>query len=250
MSYDRDEAMLAQINDLRSRLALVSRTPDTALDEAERASDWLRKKAEKRVWHDGPNRRTEAMRRTPRQRLMERALRGHWERFPVSPARFEPELRRIVGVDGYYNELATGPLARALEAQVDLLNTAATSDLERLALHRAAMTMIIEVMDHVDDSLAKMSEVFAASERAYLELARGAAGLDGLLRDLLELAVWERLRAAQRSRCFPSRARRRERERRHPQSFAAIISELRRERLDTELARAVALRRTVLAPWA
>jgi hypothetical protein len=106
---DPDEGMLAQVVDLRDRLALVGRTPETVLDEEERTSEWLRKKAEKRVWQDGPNRRTEAMRRTPRRRLEARALRGHWSCFPVSPARFEPELLRVVGVGEFYDYRTTSP---------------------------------------------------------------------------------------------------------------------------------------------
>jgi hypothetical protein len=248
LNRDAAEAMLAQVVDLRDRLARLARTPERILDAEEQGSGWLLKKAWKRVWHDGPNRRTDAMRNTPRRRLEARALRGHWLRFPVSPARFEPELRRVVGTDAYYDYRATGPLARLLEIQVDLLGTTAASDLERLALHRAAMTVIIETMDLVDDSLAEMSEVFAASERAYLKLARDAAGLDGILRDLLELAVWEDYGLLKGIDHFLG-ALNEEHANTALRELASMISELGRERLDVQRARAVALRRAVLAPW-
>jgi hypothetical protein len=247
------EAMLAQVVDLRDRLARIAQTPERILDAEERASEWLLKKAWKRVWHDGPNRRTDAMRNTPRRRLEARALRGHWPRFPVSPGRFEPELRRVVGFDGHYDYhndyRAAGLLARLLEMQIDILVTTAASDLERLALHRAAMTVIIEMMERVDDSLADMATLFEVSERAYLELARGVAGLDGILRDLLELAVWENYGLIHGVDDFLGAL-----EEEHAnvalRELAAIIAELRRERLGYQLARAVALRRVVLAPWA
>jgi hypothetical protein len=41
--------MLAQIDDLQSRLAALDVTPERALDEEEHASEWLKKKAFKRV---------------------------------------------------------------------------------------------------------------------------------------------------------------------------------------------------------
>lgn len=247
-SGDAAEAMRAQVVDLRGRLACLARTPEGVLDAEEQASEWLLKKAWKRVWHDGPNRRTEAMRNTPRRRLEARALRGHWPRFPVSPARFEPEIRRVIDGHGDYDGRATGLLARLVEIQVDLVGVTATSDLERLALHRAAMTVIIEVMDQVDDSLADMSEVFAASERAYLDLARGHAGLDGILRDLIELAVWEDYGLLRGVGGFFGTLPE-EHANLAVRELAAILPELRRERLEYQLARAVMLRRAVLAPW-
>jgi hypothetical protein len=104
-------------------------------------------------------------------------------------------------------------------------------------------------MDLVDDSLAEMSKLFAASERAYLEFAREVAGRDGLLRDLLELAIWEDYGLLSRVDAF-LRGLEEEHANIALRELAAIIAELRRERLDYQLARAVALRQAVLAPWA
>lgn len=78
--------MLTQIEDLRIRLRLASRTPETVLDDEERASDWLRKKSEKRIWHGDINGYTEAMRNTPGRRLLARA-RHHLRRDPSRRAR-------------------------------------------------------------------------------------------------------------------------------------------------------------------
>ncbi|WP_437931137.1 hypothetical protein WMF37_18550 [Sorangium sp. So ce291] len=248
VSGEAAEAMLAQVLDLRARLARVARTPEEVLDAEERASGWLLKKAWKRVWHDGPNRRTEAMRNTPLRRLEAHALGGNWARFPVSPARFEPELRRVVGDHACYEHRATDVAARLLEGQIDRLGAMAASDLERLALHRAAMTVIIEMMDRVDDSLAYMSEVFAASERAYLALARDHAELDGILRDLLELAVGEDYALLRGVGDFLGMLQE-EHANLAVRELSGIIAELRRECLDDQLARALTLRKAVLAPW-
>ncbi|HZF52534.1 MAG TPA: hypothetical protein VE093_27960 [Polyangiaceae bacterium] len=83
--------------------------------------------------------------------------------------------RRVVGESGYYDYRAAGPLARLLELHIDLLEGTAASELERMAVHRVAMTVIIETMDRVDDSLADMSELFAASERRAATTHRQAA---------------------------------------------------------------------------
>ncbi|MGK3994394.1 hypothetical protein [Sorangium sp. So ce1024] len=247
-SSDGAEAMLAQVADLRDRLARLARAPEDVLDAEERASEWLLKKAFKRVWQVGPNRRTDAMRNTPRRRLWARALRGNWPRLPVSPARFERELRSLAGVDGYDEHDATELLAFLVENRVDVLLVTAGSDLERMALHRGAMTVIIEMMELVDDSFAQMCEVFRASERAYLDLARAHAGVNGVLRDLLELAVWEDHGLIRGVEGFLS-ALPEEHADLAVRELAAIIAELRRERLDYELERALRLRRAVLAPW-
>lgn len=53
-SLDEAEAMIAQVTDLESRLAFLGRAPHEVLDDVERASEWLWKKAFRRVWHDGP----------------------------------------------------------------------------------------------------------------------------------------------------------------------------------------------------
>lgn len=244
---DEAEAMIAQVRDLESRVAMLGRAPHELLDEVERASDWLFKKAFRRVWHDGPNRRTEAMMRTPRRALEARALRGHWPRFPISPAKYEPDLQSIVGQDGsYYDYRWAGALATMLESKIEMLAMVAPSNEHRLAVYRAAMTVIIETMDRVDDSGAEVSEVFRATESAYLALARDAVSIDAVRRDLLELAICEDYGLIEGVDGFVS-VLPEEHADAALRDLAAIITELRRERLDSQLAKAIALRRRVIA---
>ncbi|WP_394821833.1 hypothetical protein [Pendulispora albinea] len=242
---DDHEAMLAQVTDLKARLARVNRRPEDLLDDQERASAWLQKKAFKRVWHDGPNRRTEAMCKTPRRLLAARAMRGNWSCFSVSPARYEPELRNVVGTSEYFDHRWTGTIATVLESKIEIL-AMMTSDAERLALYRAALTVIIETMERIDDSLAEMSDVFANVERSYLELAGDALDKDGVLRDLLELAVWEDYGLFCRIEDF-LRTLREQYAGAAMREIAAMIAELRREELDYPLRKALALHRVLLA---
>lgn len=187
---DDAEALHMQMVDLQKRLARVGRTPETLLDDEERASVWLARKAVQRVWRSGPRERTRAMRDTPRRLLSQRAVRGHWASFPVSPAGYEASLRGVVGDTSNVPHWATGDLASRIESFVELRATNATPA-ERLALRRAAMTVIVGVMNDVDDSLADMATCYEEIERAYLDDLRSYPARALLLRDLVEFATWE-----------------------------------------------------------
>ncbi len=239
------EAMLAQVVDLRARLARALRTPETLLDAEERASDWLFKKAFKRVWHDGPHHKTAAMMDTPRRRLERRALRGYWGKFPVPPSMFEPALLRIIGTDEHVHWAMIGTVSRMLDMEIDSMVRATGSDLERLALHRAAMTVILELSARSEDSMGDLGELFHGSEEAYYPLVRGAS-VDGvLLRDLLELSIWEDYGLFRDMEGFLASL---------PEGHAdlalrelsSIIVELRREEIDHQLEKARVLRAALL----
>jgi len=80
------------------------------------------------------------MRETPRVRLRQRALRGHWSRFPVSPARYERTFRDTLESRDFYSERATFGLARRLEAQLARELNGAVRPAEHVAVLRAFLT--------------------------------------------------------------------------------------------------------------
>ena len=85
------EALLTQIHDLQARLALLERTAAAMLNDVQRASLCLLRKATRRVWDGSVYRPTEVMRRTPRNVFVERARTGWWSNpgaFPVSPWKY------------------------------------------------------------------------------------------------------------------------------------------------------------------
>lgn len=240
------EAMLAQLVDLKLRLSQLGRVASQVLDDEELASEWLFKKAWKRVWHDGPNRKTRAMMETPRWRLERRALRGHWPEFIVSPSHFEAALTRVVGpVHAYLDYRVVGSVAEALESQVRFL-AVGTSKQEALALHRCAMTTVIETMNRADDSDADLAVVFAAFETAYLDLVIDFLDEPFVLVDLIELAIWEDYGLVRHVEPFLTTL-----PERHADAamrcLGRIIAELRRETLDYQLKRAMRLRTALLA---
>lgn len=189
-SDSASEAMIAQIDDLEARLASLGMAPAHLLDDEERASDWLKKKAFKRVWHDGPYAKTHAMLNPPKRVLELRALRGHWPRFPVDPGHYEHVFADVVRHAKFSRWSDASFIAMTFEDTVERENARLSCPHRQIALHRCALTVIVECMEHVDDSGGDIGEAYHAIERRYLDLVRDTP-LDILLRDLLELAVWE-----------------------------------------------------------
>ena len=215
------------------------------LDDEENASEWLRKKAFKRVWHSAPQRKTEAMRRTPRAVVAERALRGNWSALAVSPAPYADKLSAIVG-DGYYDHRGTGIVVTLLESAILQALLHAGREAERVAIHRAVLTVVIGAMDSVDDSYDEVGELFREHQRLYLDMIRGSAGDRGVMRDLLDLVIWEDYGLFVGIEKFLAALP-------EPHAdvavrvLAPIIAELRRERLTYPLGKALRLRRALLA---
>ena len=108
------EAKFSQLNDLRHRLT------EAGIDAAKLAGDAdadprARDKARTKVLNQGlyPRDLTDAMRYTPRDRLRERALRGRWSLFPVSP---EPFYERLANGLGEADDADRGRSRRLLVA--------------------------------------------------------------------------------------------------------------------------------------
>jgi hypothetical protein len=236
--------MLAQIADLEARLAHLGLTGAAVLDDEERASRWLHAKASRRVLQATSIRCTPAMQRTPRRLLEDRALRGNWAAFPVSPSLYAQELASVPG-QGQYDYRGTGLIVFLLDHAGERMLRAANDDLERLAIHRAMLTVVIGAMEQVDDSGCEMGEHFRAHERAYLAQVRPRLGTPGLLRDLLELVVWEDYGLFAEVRAFVASLPEPEADL-ATRELARIIAELRTAGLDYQLERARSLRKSLL----
>jgi hypothetical protein len=241
---DVAEAMLAQLADLELRLARLGRTPANVLDNVERVSGWLQKKAFRRIWHSRTVRRTAAMQRTPRVLLHRRALSGNWTAFLRSPASYYAELKKTFA-GGPYDYRTSGLIVTLLEHASEELLHASTDDDERLAIERAILTVCIEGMEQVDDSLDDLGQFFREHEEAYLALVRWHMDTRGIVRDLLELVVWEDYGLFSEVEPFLCSLA-------EPEAdvalrvLAAIIAELRAANLDRQLDGAQRLRRVLL----
>jgi hypothetical protein len=116
------EAKLSHLDDLRLRLAEAGISAAKLAGDAE-TDPRVRGKARAKVLEQGlyPRDLTDAMRHTPLDRLYERALRGRWPLFPVSPERYFERLANGLG-DGYRSKGQTFRLERRLEAARERLD--------------------------------------------------------------------------------------------------------------------------------
>ena len=239
------EALLAQLADLEARLVAVGRAPVTLLDEVERTSTWLRAKAFRRIWHAASFSYTAAMKRTPRNLLAQRARSGHWLAFPVSPACYVDELRAAIG-DGRHDYRTTWLAVELFEVTAQRLLARASTDDERLAIRRAILAAAIDAVARIDDSDGEFAQQFREHERTYLALLRDCIERSVLLRDLLELVVWEDYGLFQEIEPFlctlPEPAADRA-----VRELAQLIAELRAAGLGRQLTKATGLRRAAIA---
>ncbi|MBE7483651.1 MAG: hypothetical protein HS104_27190 [Polyangiaceae bacterium] len=185
------EAKLSHLLDLETRLTAGGVSHDEVLDgvTVDRA---LLRKARNKVIEQSAWRPTKAMIDTPRKLLRDRAMRGHWAKFPVDPATCERAFDRFCRPEGDYGWRFTPLVAHTVERTWSEERLRAESAAGRVAADRATMTRIIDLMEHVDDSMADMSTVFEDVLAHYVAEVWDA-GLDPevALRDGIELGVWE-----------------------------------------------------------
>ena len=238
------EAMLAQVADLASRLTRLGRAPAEVLDAVERESAWLRDKAFRRVWHATSIYRTQAMEQTPRKMLEARARGGNWEAFSVSPRPYFARLEALYR-GGYFDYRGVGLVVLQLEIEGDRMLMLATSDDERLAVGRAILGACIDAMAHIDDSGCDLGEHFREREQQYLDAVRPYVERPGILRDLLELSIWEDYGLFHHVHAFLGQLSEAAADV-AVRELARIIGELREAGLDYRLGRARRLRALVL----
>lgn len=186
------EAKLSHLIDLETRLLSAGLTHDVLLADVT-INYRLRRRANEKVMqqHVGGY-PSPAMVNTPRNRLSERAMRGHWNRFPVSPKEHEASFgHQFTRPDGYYDYRTTPVMMRLLHAKWQFQRTLARSPAEKVAVDRLVLTVIVGLMDHIDDD-DDAAPVFNDVLGAYLRDV-WTAGADPavVLRDGIEFALWE-----------------------------------------------------------
>jgi hypothetical protein len=190
-----EESKVSHLEDLQARLADVGLVAADLVGAA--AGDRkLLAKARRKVLDQPLDRgrdMTPAMWATPRERLWCRALRGHWERFPVSPAsahaRFADQVARARrrGRGGY-------GIAQALQGLLDGQDQRLTGDAAaRLALWRGLLTAGIEAFGEVRDRDGELAGFLGGWLAAYARLPWQPTGIEAevYFADLCELYVWE-----------------------------------------------------------
>jgi hypothetical protein len=188
------EAKLSHLDELRRRLAAAGLDACAVVGDMD-ADPRVCAKARTKVLKQGlyPRDLTDAMRCTPRERLHERALRGRWPLFPISPQPFYERLVNGLG-DAYLPKGGTFRLARRLEAARERLDAKTTKEpAARLAARRALVSFCYPAMERCDDSYGEIGEIAREALLTYAKLPLHVAGIASEVwcEDLCELLVWE-----------------------------------------------------------
>jgi hypothetical protein len=197
--YDRDsiERKRWHLRDLKRRLEGASVTPTQVVDAAGDLARTEKRRALMKVMEssDRASAWSEPMRNTPRKHRFEHALRGYWDRFPVSPKPYEEEIGAHYQSKGFYSEGMSFGIARTLDRYAEkaakLLEAGKAAQAQ--ALLRGWMTVVIELMEKADDSCGSIGMSFGDGFAAYLKIPLDKAGIaeDVFFPDLLDFLVWE-----------------------------------------------------------
>jgi len=188
------EAKLSHLDDLERRWESLGESSREVL-RGECLGQQLARQARAQILEQYVDDRdkTAPMRETPRVRLRERALRGYWSRFPVSPASSEQALRAELEARDFYGERATFGLARRLDAAFGRQLRRAAGAAEQVAVIRAFLTSLLLAMERADDSCGILGDLARDHFPKYFTASWRETGLsaDVYYRDLIEYAVWE-----------------------------------------------------------
>lgn len=189
------EPMLNHALNLRRRLEEAHLPPEALLGQS--GPELLRRerrRARKNILEKSPHYqdRSDWMIYTPRVQREARAMRGYWDRFPVSPISYADRLTGLFKTSGYYTENQSFALERKLSSFIDKRLKRATLE-EELALDRAFLTVLLEQANIIDDSYGVIGQLYGQMFESYVALPRQELpmSLADFFQDLLELLIWE-----------------------------------------------------------
>lgn len=138
------------------------------------------------------NEKSKWMMYTPRKLREVKAMRGHWDRFPVNPEEYANSLERRYKSKGYYSENQSFGLEEKLSEFIKKQESRA-SLAKRFAFYRAFLTVVVEKMNMVDDSFGVIGELYQDVFQKYYRLDRTKLDMSpsDFFQDLLELLIWE-----------------------------------------------------------
>jgi hypothetical protein len=198
-SYDRRsvERKWSHLRDLEERLSVAGLTAEDVVAAAGDLARTEVRRAPKRVLEHSDRERewSPAMRNTPRKRRVEHALRGYWDNFPVSPQPYEKKIGAHFQSKHFYSESMSFKIVRTLDEYTEKATKLVEvgKSAEAQALLRGWMTVVIELMDHADDSYGSIGMSFGEAFTAYLKIPLDRAGIaeDVFFPDLLDFLIWE-----------------------------------------------------------
>jgi hypothetical protein len=197
--YDRRsvERKRCHIRDLKRRLEEAAIIPaDIVLADADLAK--TEKQRAIRKVADPLHRQgefSEPMRNTPRERRFPHALRGYWDKFPVSPKTFAKRVGAHFRSKTCYSKNASFRISEILDGYVEqakkLLEAGKAAQAQGLL--RGWMTVIVELMAKADDSFGSIGMSFKDGFTLYLRIPLDPTGIEPqvFFADLLDFLIWE-----------------------------------------------------------
>jgi len=197
--YDRRsiERKRCHIRDLKRRLDEASIIPADIVRAAVDLAKTEKRRALKKVSESIHRERefSEPMRNTPRKRRFDHALRGYWDRFPVSPEPYGETIGAPFQSKGFYSESMSFRIAGTLDRYVDKAKKLleASKAAQAQALLRGWMTVIVELMAKADDSFGSIGMSFDEGFKTYLKIPLDQTGIDErvFFTDLVDFLIWE-----------------------------------------------------------
>jgi hypothetical protein len=197
--YDRDsiERKRWHLRDLKRRLEGASVSPTEIVNAAGDLAKAEKRRAITKVMgsSDRASAWSESMRNTPRKHRFAHALRGYWDRFPVSPKPYEERIGSHYRSERFYSESMSFKISRTLDRYAEkaakLLEAGKAAEAQ--ALLRGWMVVIIELMERADDSCGSIAMSFDEGFDGYLKIPPEKTGIDEIVffPDLLDFLIWE-----------------------------------------------------------
>jgi hypothetical protein len=189
------EAKLSHLRQLHQRLAQAGLPAEAVLGEA--GLDLLKsekRRAKRNILEKSLIRRNMSswMKRTPRVERETRALRGYWNRFPVSPKPYASALAGLYKTSSWYTKTQSFTLERKLSSFMDKRLKRANLE-EKVALYRAFLAVVLEKIGHVDNSYGNIGDLYGQMFEHYVALPRDQINMPpaDFFQDLIELLIWE-----------------------------------------------------------
>jgi hypothetical protein len=145
------ERKRCHLRDLKHRLDEASVTPAQIVTAAVDLAKTEKRRALKKVMESCDRERewSEPMRETPRKQRFAHALRGYWDRFPVSPQPYYETIGAHYQTKGFYSEDMSFRIAQTLDRYAEkagkLLEAGEAAQAQ--ALLRGWMVVIVELME-------------------------------------------------------------------------------------------------------
>lgn len=192
---DAAEGLLNHLRMLRQTLDRARLTVEDILLGAN--PEFLKKQSRKAVrkileMRFQPKEKSPWMIHTPRKQHSDRAMRGYWEHFPVSPNEYASALESQYKASGWYNEDQSFALERKLSAFVREQEAGASLP-QLFALYRAFLAVVVEKIGRVDDSYGVIGDLYEEIFEKYVQLDWATLDMPSAVffQDLLELIIWE-----------------------------------------------------------